>query len=182
MSFSHAHWEQQQGTFEAARSQVTTEESGPPKVIDSSRWEWQQLSNAAACRFGQDSVLWAIIGSFSSTTAVLLVALGATGRLSEDPTLRIIVCGTGLLVSLIWLVMQAAALRRVKAYERVMEGLEASLGIPPEYRLLSGPDPETDARGVRMLPQARVIMPWAPAIAMGGWLLAFVIAVARGAT
>lgn len=159
----------------------TAEEGKSRKEISAGRWEWQQLSNAASCRFGQDSVLWTIIGSFWSTNAVLLVALGATGKWSNDPTLRITICGTGLLVSLVWFVMQGAALRRVGAYENVMKELESDLGIPLELRLLSGSDPEADALGIRKLPQARLIMPWGPWIATGGWFFGLVVAIAHAA-
>ena len=132
-------------------------------------WEWQQLAIASSCRFGQDSVLWTIIGSFWSTNAVLLVALGASGDWSKEPTLRIIICGTGLIVSGLWLVMQAAALRRVIAYEDTMCALEERLGVPAECRLLADSDREAGPKGKRVVPSARLVMPLAPPFALVMW-------------
>ena len=99
---------------------------------------------------------------------MLLVALGATGKWSEKPSLRIINCATGLVVSGLWLIMQAAALRRVIAYEGVMRRLEDRLNVPKALRLLPQVDPETDAQGARYLPRARDAMPIAPPIGTYG--------------
>ncbi len=142
------------------------------------RWEWQQLANATASRFGQDSVLWAIIGSFWATNAVLLVALGATGTWPTSPALALIICSTGLFVSFLWLVMQAAALRRVVAYEAVMKRLESRMNLPSDTLLLPGDDPEETTAGKRdrMLPRARDVMPIAPLLAILGWAVGLVLA------
>jgi hypothetical protein len=74
------------------------------------------------------------------------------------------------------MVMQAAALRRVKWYEEVIKRLERSLGLPPAMRLISGPDPEGGPGGSRRLPRARDIMPIAPGLAILAWVLGLAFA------
>lgn len=161
-------------------STTLTATSTPPATSPlAERWEWGQLANACSARFGQDSVLWTIIGSFWSTNAVLLVALGASGKWSDEPTLRGVICGTGVAVSLLWLFMQAAALRRVLAYEDVIKHLEARLELPSQARLLPGEDPEAapSSKPRRRLFPARVMMPLAPPLAVVSWLIGLYLAV-----
>ena len=143
------------------------------------RWEWEQLANACSARFGQDSVLWTIIGSFWSTNAVLLVAIGASGFWSDEPTLRAVICAAGVVVSLLWMFMQAAALRRVLVYEDVIKHLEARLVVPDEARLLPGDDPEAAAgsKPKRRLFPARRVMPLAPPFALAAWIAGLYFAI-----
>src|SRR5438128_11572848 len=49
------------------------------------------ISGATSSRFSQDGVLWTIIGSFWSTNAVLLVALGASGKWAEVRSLKVVI-------------------------------------------------------------------------------------------
>lgn len=126
------------------------------------------LPNAVSARFGQDGVLWTIIGSFWSTNAVLLVALGATGDWATSESLVKVICGTGLFVSFLWFVMQAAALRRVLYYESLTTALESAIGVPERTRMF-GRDPEASVRGAPFLPEARKVMPFGPLVAIVGW-------------
>lgn len=164
------------GSLESAELVVTS--SSTDTLPSAERWEWQQLANACSARFGQDSVLWTIIGSFWSTNAVLLVALGASGTWANDPTLRGVICGTGVAVSLLWLFMQAAALRRVVAYEDVIKHLEAQLKLSNEARLLPGdPEDASHFRRGRLLFPARTMMPLVPPLSVAAWLVGLYLAV-----
>lgn len=154
-----------------------TTASGKPQAnqIPSSDVAALLLPNAVSARFGQDSVLWAIIGSFWSTNAILLVALGATGAWAADASLVLLICLTGLFVSGFWLVMQAAALRRVIYYEELTTVLESALSVP-ECLQMFGSNPEATTRGLPRLPKARTVMPMGPYVALFGWGLGTVFA------
>lgn len=126
------------------------------------------LPNVVSARFGQDSVLWSIIGSFWSSNAILLVALGATGTWASEPSLIRLLCLTGLFVSFLWWIMQAAALRRVIYYESLTTELEKLLGVAEALRLF-GSNPEASTAGASRLPKARTMMPLGPLLALLGW-------------
>lgn len=150
---------------------------GPAEYApDPGRWEWGHIACAAACRFAQDSVLWAIIGAFLGTNAILLVALFSTGTFPTSSPARIIPCIMGMISSFLWWIMQAAALRRVKWYETVVLALQVRVALPEEYEIFSNPDRERGPRR-RRLPRARTIMPVMPLLAIAAWTAGLLFAI-----
>lgn len=115
---------------------------------------WSQLANAIQMRSTQDQVLWSILGTFWATNALLLVALFTTGDLPKNPIVGIAVAVAGVLVSLVWYLIQNRALGHIARHEQLMKSLEQALELDSELTITNTKSYRQYMRG----PPARVVM------------------------
>jgi hypothetical protein len=87
---------------------------------------WSQLENAVALVAKEDQVAWTIFGIFWAAEIILLGAVFENGDL-PDRTIGPILAGAGVVMSIVWALIQSRVLRFLQFYERVMHGLEAEL-------------------------------------------------------
>jgi hypothetical protein len=91
---------------------------------------WNQLTNAFDLFSNQNQLLWTIFGVLWGANALLLVALFTTGNLPPGKIVGCVVAGVGLLLSLIWHIVQRRAIGYLKKAEVLISELERFLEIP----------------------------------------------------
>ncbi len=115
---------------------------------------WTQLTNAINLRSSQDQVLWSVMGIFSAANAILLVALFLDGNFPTKLPVGIVLSMVGVLMSVVWLLVQRRALMRIEHYENLVRNLEDHLGLDARFRV--GTSFTRPNGGIR----ARTVMPW----------------------
>jgi hypothetical protein len=96
---------------------------------------WEQLANAVQLVAKQDQVTWTIFGVFWPANALLLVALFTTGALPA-PVIGIVVSVVGLILSIVWTLIQYRAIAHLEFYEALIHRIEEKyLQIPPDVSL-----------------------------------------------
>jgi hypothetical protein len=78
------------------------------------------LQNHSNLRNGVDQVVWTIFGAFWGTNALLLIGLFSSGNQWDRHFVGIIISTIGVLISLIWSLIQIKAIGRVEMHEKSM--------------------------------------------------------------
>jgi hypothetical protein len=97
-----------------------------------------QLSNVVNRSAYEDTVVWAIFGTFWAANALLLVALFSQGDFPRHPAVGIIISTAGTVVSIAWFLIQRRAIEHLARYETIIAALEEELRIPGDLRLTGG--------------------------------------------
>jgi hypothetical protein len=144
----------------------TTQQFGRAEMFD-------QLSRAADLRSSEDLVLWAIFGAFWGTNSVLLVALFASGTFPINHFVGIVVATVGILLSVIWHIIQRRCIGHIKRFEMLIDRLERKLEIPPDCAISARINTADYAEFVERTPiRARTLMHLCSLIATGAWFVA----------
>jgi hypothetical protein len=123
-----------------------------------------QLSNVVNRSAYEDTVVWAIFGTFWAANALLLVALFSQGDFPRHSAVGIIISAAGTIVSVAWFLIQRRAIGHLKRYEDIIAAIEEELGIPADFRL-SGDRHRENFRGVA----ARKVMREITRLSVIGW-------------
>ncbi len=108
--------------------------SEPPPALELTRL-WSQLSNGVNRSAYEDTVVWAIFGTFWAANALLLVALFSQGDFPRRPVIGVIISTAGSVVSVAWSLIQGRAISHLARYEFIVGALEEELRIPERFRL-----------------------------------------------
>jgi hypothetical protein len=95
------------------------------------------LQNSSNLRTGQDQVVWRIFGSFWSTNALLLISMFSIGEKWNINEVGIIVSSIGILISIVWTLIQIRAIDRITMHENSMIYIENQLELNEELRTYS---------------------------------------------
>jgi hypothetical protein len=106
-----------------------------------------QLSNVVNRSAYEDTVVWAIFGTFWAANALLLVALFSQGDFPRHSAVGIIISAAGTVVSVAWFLIQRRAIAHLKRWEDIIEAIEEELRIPANFRL-TGDQHRENLRGV----------------------------------
>jgi len=95
------------------------------------------LQNSSNLRTGQDQVVWRIFGSFWSTNALLLISMFSIGDKWNIYEVGIIISSIGILISIVWTLIQKRSIDRIKMHEDSMIYIENQLELSEELRTYS---------------------------------------------
>src|ERR1700689_3164364 len=90
---------------------------------------WHQLSSTIAARSAEDQNLWRSLAIFWAANAVLLVALFKNGTWPTDRSVVLVLGLFGLVMAVLWYIVQSRILQHLAAVEEVMSRLEALLKL-----------------------------------------------------
>ena len=85
-----------------------------------------QLGNAVGLVAKEDQIVWAIFGVFWAANVLLLGALFVTGRLPDD-TVGALISSAGVILCVVWSLIEARAIHFLAFYEAVHSSLEDML-------------------------------------------------------
>ncbi len=134
----------------------------------------RQLSIVWNARYQQDQVLWRIFAAFWPTNAILLAALFRSPGQSLPPQIGAITAGCGVLVGVVWFLIQRRALGHVMRIESTAERIERVLLNPSQsvYALSTSLNvADSDKIGGVA---ARTLIPLCAVIVSVLWLLGFI--------
>jgi hypothetical protein len=126
---------------------LTTDSLNEPKSHYSPAGLQAQLSNVVNRCAYEDTVVWAIFGTFWAANALLLVALFSQGDFPKKPAAAIVISTVGMVVSVAWFLIQRRAIAHLARYEAIIAAIEAELRIPEAFRL-TGDEHREGIRGV----------------------------------
>jgi hypothetical protein len=125
-----------------------------------------QLTNVVNRSAYEDTVVWAIFGTFWAANALLLVALFSRGDFPQNPGVGVVISIAGTIVGVAWFLIQRRAIAHLARYERIIALLEIELQVPDDFRL-TGDKHRENIQGV----SARTVMNGFTRSALGGWVL-----------
>jgi len=96
-----------------------------------------QLTRAIAARASVDQINWVVFSAFWGANALVLIALVQSGEI------KWMVPIAGLVISLVWVLIQKRALGHLGYLESVVEKLERALNIQPEHAVSGWINKET---------------------------------------
>ncbi len=131
---------------------------------------WKQLENAISLRSSENSALWQAFSLFLATNGVLLIALFTAGKLPMRDV-ALIVSGVGIVISILWTLVQRRPLAHIKAYEGLRDTIENKLfeGYDTTYSIKNAVD------AVHSWLSARQIMSATTIITLIVWTIAFIL-------
>jgi hypothetical protein len=137
---------------------------------------WNQLENAVTMAAKQDQIVWTVFGVFCAAEAVLLAALFQSGGPPTGYVGRV-VSYAGIVISVVWWLIQIRALAWLRFYEDVVIELEKNnLSIPVNVRVTV---PKEDLKekvkweflGLRVSVRIRWLMSVCPLISVLAWVV-----------
>lgn len=137
------------------------------KERESERQElFQLLQNHSQLRTGQDQVLWSIFGAFWATQGLLLVSIFSASNY-QDKVGLVISC-IGIIVSIVWVLIQYRALKRMEKYENALKEIEQRLGFTENLNAFysTKPDSWIKARNVMRFSALLALLLWAVALSI----------------
>jgi hypothetical protein len=126
-----------------------------------------QLTNVVNRSAYEDTVVWAIFGTFWAANALLLVALFSQGDFPRNPGVGVVISIAGTIVGVAWFQIQRRAIAHLARYEKIVALLEVELQVPDDFRL-TGDKHRENIRGIG----ARTVMNGITRLAFAGWGLA----------
>jgi len=105
---------------------MTTPQSPVVQSQSSTDGLWPQLGNAVTLVVKEDQIVWTIFGIFWAANVLLLGALFATGDLPHR-IVGLVLAIIGIILSMMWWLVQTRALRYLAFYEAVQHDLEERL-------------------------------------------------------
>lgn len=128
-----------------------------------------QLKNAINLYTSQNLVLWTIFSIFWAANAILLGALFTTGKFPRNPMVGVIISSVGVVMSLVWKIMQGRALKHINFYEHIIHNIEITLSIDKKFRVSPLEDDETYNKYLSSGTKAREIIPYCSVGAAIAW-------------
>ena len=98
---------------------------------------WKQLSNAITMQAKQDQIIWTIFSVFWAANVLLVVALFSTGHIPDNIIVVLLISIVGIVLSLIWYIIQVRAINWLEYYEIITKEIEDKLEIPNNYSISS---------------------------------------------
>jgi hypothetical protein len=144
-----------------------------------------QLTRAWNLRSNEDQVLWRVFGTFWPTNAILLLALFRASDQLPDRWVGAIVCGSGILVSAVWFLIQRRCIGHMRRLEATADRLERRLRMPPEFALSARLNVQDYETHLSFGPRARTLMPLCTVLIGLLWLVGavfFVCSIGCGLT
>jgi hypothetical protein len=135
---------------------------------------WNQFSNVVAMAAKEDQIIWTIFGVFWAANAVLIVALFTTGNLPES-LVGILVSIIGLILSIIWALIQHRAINWLRYYEHIIFRIERKyLHLPMDINLSPRINKFAKKKIIKGKVRVRVLMNYSGPVAVILWLLALI--------
>ncbi len=125
-----------------------------------------QLTNVVNRSAYEDTVVWAIFGTFWAANALLLVALFSQGDFPRNPAVGIVISTAGIIVCAAWFLIQRRAIAHLARYEHIIALIELELRIPADFRL-TGDSHRESIKGVG----ARIVMSAITRLALASWVV-----------
>jgi len=129
------------------------------------------LQNASNLRTGTDQVLWSIFGAFWGTNALLLISLFSVGSLWKIKTVGILISLIGIILSIIWTLIQVRVIDRIQKHENSIIYIENKLKLPDELRTYS----TAPLKSFIIKIKSRNIMKYCPICVMFLWLGSLIV-------
>ena len=127
---------------------------------------WPQLGYAVQMAVKEDQIVWSIFGIFCAVNGGLLVALFTTGASRFGVSL------VGVVVSVVWALVQGRALGWLDYYEQIIQSLEEHLEVPLAMALSARVNTLTFEKTVGdSWPRVRVLMCNAGWVVTVGWVV-----------
>ena len=85
----------------------------------------------------QDQIIWTIFSVFWAANVLLVVALFSTGHIPDNIIVVLLISIVGIVLSLIWYIIQVRAINWLEYYEIITKEIEDKLEIPNNYSISS---------------------------------------------